>query len=854
MLPLPSRLLLILSALLLAWSVQAQKVTRVKGQVLDAKTGETIPFADIGFRGTSIGVSTDENGEYSIETRFPSDSLECSYLGYEDQVKVVEIGRRNKIDFYLSDQTLELKTVDIVAKKQKYSKKNNPSLEFAKKITKNRDKNRLKSLPFYSYDKYDRLSMDINNITEDFKDNKIFDGLEFMWEYIDTSDVNGKTYLPFFIREVLSKVYYRKEGNDKKEYREAMRYSKLSDNIDENSLNAVLDVLYSDIDIYSDEISLLENQFVSPLAPDGVDFYRYYIIDTTYHRGREVVNLAFIPAIKGNLGFVGNILVTNDGRYTVLKVEMGIVDDINLNWVRDIKITQEFDAIDTMFVLTKDKVVIDYSLAENGLGAYGTKDIDYSNYSFEPPADMSVFSPLEKVIDNPAGLEKPDSYWSGEELYNPSEANLQTYRLADELRSNRKYQRYLTIGRILATGFMEVGPVDLGPIATFASFNDVEGFNPRFGGETNFNFSKKIKLQGYLGRAFETEEWKYSTGVTYTFNDDFKENPRHFIQLTATRESVFPGQDLEFFSPNNFLLSFQRGRTTNMLLDRTFGGRYRREFNGYAYEVGLRHKRRERYGTLRMDIADPVVDQVSSLKFITQREAYVGIRYAPNEQFIQGQTKRTQLYNEWPIFNLNVSVGEASFGTETEPYTKIYLNIFQQIEWTKLGTTDIILDAGRTYGDLPYLLQYIPRGNQTYAYQLSSFNLMNFLEFTTDEFVSLKFEHFFYGYFLNRIPLIRKLKLREVISFKGIYGSLSSDNDPNRNPDEIQYSLDELGGVTTFSLDGQPYLEASFGLTNIFRALRVDIVKRFNYLDHPNMPTFFGTRGLGLRATFMVEF
>lgn len=832
----------------------AQKVTRVRGQVIDAKTGEVISFADVGFKGTSVGVSTDDNGEYVIETRFPSDSLVCSFLGYDTQVKYVEEGKRTKIDFYLSDASLQLVTVDILAKKQKYSKKNNPSLEFAKRITQNRDKNRLKSLPYYSYDKYDRLSMDINNITDKFKANKLFKDLDFVWDYIDTSSVNGKTYLPFFIREILSKVYYKKDGNTEKEYREAMRYSKLSDNIDENSLNAIFDALYTDIDIYADEIALLENQFVSPLAPDGVNFYRYYILDTITFRGQDVVDLAFIPAIKGNMGFVGNIFVTTDGKYTVLKVDMGVVKDINLNFARDVEIIQEFEQVGDQFVLTKDKVTIDFALADNGLGAYGTKEVDYSNYSFEPPSDMSVFDPLEKVINNPDGLEKPDAYWQTEPLYNPSAANLKTYDLADELRGNRKYQRYLTIGRIMASGYMEAGPFDLGPVATFASFNAVDGFNPRFGGETNYNFSRRIKVQGYLGRAFATEEWKYSAGLIYSFNREYKTNPRHYIQLTAERESVFPGQDLEFFSPNNFLLSFQRGRATNMLLDRTFGIRYRKEFNGYAYEIGARQKKRQRYGTLTMDILEADGGQPLSLDHITTTEGYIQLRYAPNEQFLQGQNKRRQLYNEWPIFNLDVIYGQATVGNRDIPYTKLYLNIFQQIEWTKIGTTDIIFDAGKTFGDLPYVLQFIPRGNQTYAYQLSSFNLMNFMEFAADQYVALKFEHFFYGYFLNRVPLIKKLKLREVISFKGVYGSLSDENNPNLNRDEIQYSLDELGDVTTFALGSEPYLEASFGLTNIFRALRVDIIKRFNYLDQPNLPTFFGTKGLGLRATFMVEF
>jgi hypothetical protein len=835
-------------------SLQAQDVTKVRGKVYDVNTGEVIPFATVSFKGTSIGVTTEDDGSYSIDTRFATDTLECSFLGYKVMRKVVRPFEKQTINFAMQDESLKLNTVDIIGKKAKYSKKNNPALELAKKITKNKDKNRLKGLDYYQYDQYERVSLDLNNITEDFKNQFIIRDFDWIWEYMDTSEVNGKTYLPVFLREIIGTKYFKKDGNEEKEYRKAMRYSNLSDRLDVGSLNDGLDLLYNEIDIYSDEIPLLEAQFVSPLSGAGPNFYRYYIIDTLIDRGMEVINLAFIPAVKGNLGFVGNIFVSNDDRYTVMKVDMGIVKDINLNFIRDLKIVQEFEQLGDNFIKTKDKVVVDYSLTENSLGAFGSREVEYSNYSFERPKDMSIFASLEKVINNPNGLIQPPSYWENEPLYNPSIQNLRTYEMADRLRADPRYRTYLAIGRAIGAGFIKTGPFDVGPIATFISFNDVEGLNSRFGGETNFDFSKKVKIQAYGAYAQRTKEWKYSTGITYTFNKDFITNPRHFVQFTAERESIFPGQDLEFFNPNNFLLSFQRGRTTNMLLDRTLHGRYRNEQNGYAFEVGARHKKRMPYGTLAFSIDDSIEGQPLTLDYISTIESYIGLRYAPNEQFIQGQAKRTQLYNEFPIINLNFAHGRASVGSNDINYSRLSLNIFKQIEWTTIGTTDIIMDAGKTWGRLPYLLQFIPRGNQTYAYQLGSFNMMNFLEFANDQFVSLKFEHFFYGYFLNRLPLIKRLKLREVISFKGLYGALSDANNPNFNPDMIQFSNDENGVPTTYVMDGDPYIEASIGLTNIFKFLRLDVVKRFTYLDQPNLPELWGQKGMGIRATFLVEF
>lgn len=831
----------------------AQDVTKVRGQVYDAKTGETIPFATIVFQGTTIGTSTDLDGKYSIDTRFASDSLTCTFLGYQSQTVAISKGDKQDVNFALSDETLKLNTVDIIAKKKKYSKKNNPSLELAKKITKNRELNRLKGQDYYAYDQYEKVRLDLNNITQQFKDRAIFTGFDFLWEYIDTSEVNGKTYLPVFLREIMSTVYYKKEGNKTKEYRHAQRNSNFSDRLDIGSLNSAIDILYNDIDIYESEIPILEQQFVSPLAPAGVDFYRYYIIDTLELKGKEVINLAFIPAVKGNLGFVGNIYVSNDDRYTVSKVDMGIVKDINLNFVRDMRIIQEFVEEQGRFVKTKDEVVIDYALTENSVGAYGTRDVHYDNFRFTEPTDPGIFSPLENVIDNPEGLLQPDTYWETNALYRPTIQDVKAYEMVDRLRNNGRYKTYLALGRAVSSGFIQWGPIDYGPLATLVSFNDVEGLNLRFGGKTNKHFSKKWKLQAYGARAFDTEEWKYSAGLTYSFNDYWGTNPRHFIQLSAERESVFPGQELQYFSPNNFLLSFQRGNATRMLLEESYRARYRRELNGYAYEVGGVRKKRLPYGSLDFSLSDQYEgpDQVSD---ITTTEGYLAIRYAPNEQFLQGETKRRQLYNEFPIINLRFSHGLAEFGQRSERYSKIHLNMFKQFEWTTMGTTDIIVEGGKTWGNIPYLLQYIPRGNQTYAYQLPSYNMMNFLEFATDQFASIKMEHFFYGYFLNRIPLIRRLKLRELITFKAVYGSLSDANNPDLNPDHIQFAKDADGQPTTFVLGKEPYMEASIGLTNILKFLRVDLVQRLNYLDQPNLPTLFGRKGMGIRATFVVEF
>lgn len=848
-----SRIILTLSLILFVLSLNAQKVTRIRGKVFDAQTGEALPFVDVGLKGTNVGVSTDLDGNYNIETRFPSDTVFASFLGYETQYFPITLDKTNKITFRLQSESLKIETVEIKEKKTKYSKKNNPALELAKKVIGNKYTNSLKGKDYYSYNQQEKINIDINNITEDFKNTRFIRKFDFMWDYIDTSEINGKTYLPIFMRETLSSIHYKRDGNTLKERRKAAKYTEIEESLDPQTVNDALDALYQDIDVYEEKIDLLDQQFVSPFAKAGDDFYRYYIIDTTEVNDKEAINLAFIPAVKGNFGFTGNIYVSNDGKFTVLKVDMGIIQGINLNFVRDLRIIQEFEAYGEDYIKIKDELVIDYAITDNSFGLYGSRTLYFSDYDFTKPEDESVFDGLEKIIYEEGATEKSVDYWADNRIRPLEQNDVELYAMIDTLKNDEYYKRYVYLSKVIVTGYAAMGPVSAGPIATFVSFNRVEGLNLRFGLETNENFSQKFQMQGYVARATRTNEWKYSGGFTYSFRDNFNMNPRHFLRFTLERESSFPGQDLQFFSPDNFFLSFQRGEANKMLLTKTYELNYVHEMNGFSYHVDLRRKQRMPYGALeffKYDIDGNKVFQED----VTTSEATIGFRYAPNEQFLQSKKKRTQIFNQYPIITVNYTHGFKDILNGQYDFNKVKLNIFKQYEWLTAGTSNIVIDAGKTWGDVPYILQDIPRGNQTYAYQLTSYNMMNFLEFVTDQFVSINAEHYFYGLFLNRIPGVRRLKLREVVSFKAFYGSLSDRHNPNLNPELLQFPLNADGNPSTFLIGSQPYMEASIGFTNILKILRFDIVQRLNYLDQPGIPALFGNKGLGIRVRTHIEF
>lgn len=835
-------------------SLSAQSVTKVSGKVIDANTKELLPFVNVTFKGTNVGVSTDIDGVYELSTRFPSDTLVATYIGYEDQSFVIKIGEKQTVEFKLQSSGVALKQIVVTEKKGKYSRKNNPSLELAKKVTANAYQNHLKGLPHYQYDQHEIVRMDLNNITDAFKERRFIRNLDFLWEYIDTSEINGRTFLPVFLREIVSTHYYRNQPESEKEYRHAVNYTNIIEKIGINSINNAIDALYTDVDIYADVIPLLENQFVSPLSNVSPGYYRYYIQDTTIVNGREAINLAFIPEVKGSLGFIGNMYISNDERYTVLKIDMGVVKDINLNFVRDLRVIQEFKPYGENFIKTKDEVIIDYSVTSDGLGVYGNKTVYYDQFKFDP-IDDEKFSTVNNVINNPDGLNQNNAYWQENRIGELSKNDLDTYQLRDTLVNDKYFNRYLKLGGILVSGFIPAGPIEFGPWATFFSFNDVEGFQPKLGAWSTYGFSKKLLLKAYVSYGTRTEQWKYSTEATWTFNNNYRDNPRHFIKALAEKASSFPGQDLLSINPDNVYLSFRRGETTRMLLTDKYELMYEKGVDGFSFNIGARHKNIMPYGSTTFLALDPINEEQLEFSAVQTNEVFGMFRFAPNEQYVQGKQYRTQLLNEYPIFTLNYTLGLDAVGGGDYNYTRVGLNIFKQYEWTRLGTTDITFDSGKTWGNVPYLLNYIPSGNQTYGYFLNAYNLMNFLEFSTDQYVSLNVEHSLYGLVFNRIPLLRRLKLREIVTFKGLYGSLADGNNPLLDPTLLQFTEGESGGQATFALEGdQPYIEASFGLSNIFKVLRVDLIKRFTQLDNPNLPTLFGVKGMGVRAKFFVEF
>ncbi len=827
----------------------SQKMTRVRGTVVNSKTKEPIPFANIIFVGKNIGTTTDYRGNYSLETQWASGSIKVAYIGYKNSIKKIIKGKSQTVNFELEPENFKIDEVVVKSRRKRYRNKNNPAVALIKKVIENKDKNRKERFDYYEYDKYEKVEFDLNNITEKFRKKRAFKKYQFIFNYVDTSEINGKPYLPVFLQETLSKVYYRRSPKTNKEFVFGSKSVGSKDYIDSEGTDMMVDYLYQDINLYDNDITLLTNQFISPLSTISPVIYKFRILDTVAVNNRSCIKLAFQPRNKLDFAFVGNLYVTNDKYYSVVKVEMGIANEINLNFVSDLHISQEFDFIDdTCWILTKDELIIDFNIGKKAAGMYGKRLVYYDNYVFDKKRGDTIYSGLDKTIREDNYDKKDDVYWEKSRLTELSEQEENIYSMVDSVQHVPAFKRTMDILTLLVAGYWNFGKINVGPVNTFYSFNDVEGFRLRIGGRTSDKFSKRLRLDGYALYGFKDEKYKYSGSIIWSLNKKpIQANPKHSISAMYQVETNFPGMEMQFINEDNFLLSFKRGVADKLLYYEMFKIEHFKDWkNGFSTTFNIKRLKQEPGGTLRFDYDD------KSVKSITTSEITGVIRFAPNEKYIQGYNYRTPILGKYPIMQISYTQGLEALRNADYTYGKLSFNLFKRIHTAPLGFTNFELEAGKIFGSgIPFPLLFVHRANQTYSYQLHSYNMMNFLEFVSDEYVSVFAEHHFYGFFFNKIPLLKKLKWREIISVKGIYGGVTDKNNPNITSGLMKFPTDETDGkenTTTYTLTQKPYIEISAGIGNIFKFFRIDVVKRVTYLNNPNVSEY------GIRARFKFDF
>lgn len=804
------------------------------GVVKDSLTGRAITEAVIRTdAGKTVG-KTNEKGEFSIVISQDIKSIRISSIGYNQ--KIIKIsGAEDYLNVFLQESFVELAEVKI--KKKRYRNKDNPAVELIRKVIENKSSNRNSGYEYLNYKEHEKVRIGFANTKERLLKSPVLKIFPALKNYFDSTRLEGRVFLPLWVQEHLNE-YFQTPGDLVKNVLEE-KTVKLDDNIfDNEGLKMMIAHAYQPFDIYENNMMFITNQFISPISDLAPSFYMFDLLDTVEVNGEKYAKLLFTPRNSTDLLFWGDMKIALSS-YGVSEINLRTAKGINLNWVRNLEITQRFQKnTEGRFNLVISNVAMEFSITPKMHESFLTERIvSYLDYKINEPFNMkgskSLEKPISKTIEENIGVDSSD--------YDDK-----IYTMLDSLKETKRFKTITNLVGLAAYGYFNAGKyLEIGTVYTFLGKNQLEGFRPRFGLRTMPSFSNKVFLEGFGAYGLKDEKWKYMGSVTYSFSGKNKYVfPMKNITATYRSDVEVPGNNLRYVEDHSFLLNIGRGEINKWLYYKRFTLRYVQEFeNRLSYKIGLDHKIQNPGGGLAF-VNENTGAIVSDL---TTAEIKGEFRYAPHERFYQGKTSRSSVTTRYPIFTIRGSVGLKGFLGGQYNFQKLSLNVDKRFFLSPVGFTDATFETAGTFGKkLPFPLLDIMLANQSYTFQEHSFNMMNFMEFVADRFVAVKLEHNFNGSILNKVPLLSKLKFREFATFKVLYGGLSTQNKPGNGNNLFEFPTDSDGNVSTFNFHKAPYMEGSVGVGNIFKFFRVDVVKRFTYLNHPNVPSV----GIRVRADF----
>jgi len=796
--------------------------TKVSGIVVD-NDNQPVPYANIVFKNSNQGTVSNEDGHFYIESANTYTALLVSFVGFD--TKEVPLPKAVNYDFKVTLSEGK-KLQEVVVYSGKTSKKNNPALEILRKIWARKRKNGLNMFQQYQMEKYEKVEFDMNTIDSAFMKKKIFKGMEFIFNQVDTSKITGKTYLPIFINEALSDVY---GDNVQKKVKEILKANKNSGFDSNQQLIAFIKDLYADYNIYNNYIAFFDKSFTSPLSRTGIDVYNYVLTDSAYIDKKWCYNIVFYPRRKNELTFKGDFWV-NDSTWAIKTINMAVTKSANINWVKDIYIEQEFEVMnDSVFLLTKDYMMSDFALnkKEQSKGVYGKRTTYFRNHEFNKPKPKAFYIDEVNYIDNEVYARSND-YWNENRFEKLTKDELGVYKMLDTLKTVKKFQQLYNLVSILGSGFIPIGHLDYGPIFSSVGYNEVEGIRLRTGGRTYFGPNDPWRLQGYTAYGFKDNKFKY--GLSGKWMVDKKNriiisagNRRDVEQIGASLTSTNDVLGRSFASSSLFTTG-SNGKLTNINLSNV--AVEMEPVKNLTFQTGFSY--RTLVSASPTFSLDYYVDAAKTItkSDVKQSEANVQIEYTPKRKTIGYGVERSDVDNPFSRFFINYSHGfKGAFNSDFQ-YEKIQLYYKQPVIIGAIGRSNFIVELGKTYGKVPLGLLSIVPGNQTYFSIENTFNNLNFYEFVTDEYATMQWNHNFQGKIFARVPFLRKLNWREIVGVRAVYGTVSDQNKAI-NASGLIYQAPE-----------KAYWEYSAGIGNIFKVFRIDFSWRGNYLNAPDANKF----------------
>ena len=788
------------------------QTTTVSGKIVDAITREPLPFVNLIFKGTTDGATTDIEGIYTITTNTPSDSIIVSYVGYTKVTRAIKKGMVQQLNIALS-QGVDL--MEIVVKPGE-----NPAHRILRKIIAHKYANDREKLEAYQYEVYNKVEFDLNNLSEDFQHNRLLKPFSFIFDDIDSSNAKEKPYLPVFMTEAISDYYYRKTPRVRNEI---IRASKVA-GVENASVSQFMGDMYQNVNIYDNTILVFGKNFISPISDNALLFYKFYLIDSTVLDGHKCYQLQFKPKFKQDLAFTGNLWAT-DTSFAIKQVEMSMSPEANINFINSTSVVQTYTLVDSAWMMQKERLVIDFNpypikqKKKQMMGIYGRKTASYNHFKINQPQPDAFYSFSDNLKVAEDAFNKNEEFWSQSRHDTLSKNEKQIYKMVDTLQTLPAYKTWIDIIQIFATGYKIQGNFEYGPYYNTYSYNSIEGNRFRLGGRTSNKFSKWYEFSGYVAYGTLDQKFKYSLGLRAFLE---KKPHRTMVGMYYKNDNEILGQSQNGFTVDNILASVFRITPLRNLTNvrQTYGYVERMWFNGFSTNLSFYNRIMRPLGTFHYEYYKKP-DEIAWKEEITTSEIRFLTRFAYNEKYIDGEFTRVSLSTHYPILQAQYTLGIKNLFGSDYNYHKLSINLDDRIRINPIGYFDYILTYGKIWGQVPYPLLELHGGNETYIYDIYAYNSMNYYEFGSDEYASATIAHHFDGFFLNKIPLMRKLKWREVVGGKAVIGRV---NDKNRQQ--------LIFPSTLHALDHGPFMEVTAGIENIFKIFRIDGVWRLTYLDH----------------------
>ena len=842
---------------------------QIHGTVVDSETGDPIPYLNIYYDGKGMGTITDMEGRYSIEYHSGWNELTFSMVGYTTQVIKVSAQTRELNIKMRSDLMLE--EVIVKPKKEKYSRKNNPAVELMKKVISSKKKTNLEQNDFYRYNKYQKITLAVNNITADsLRESWLFKKYPFFRDQVEVCDVTNKNILPLSIDETVSEKVYRKEPHSEKTYIRGINSGGVNELFSTGDmLTTVLKDVFQDIDIYQDRFRFLQYPFDSPVSEAGINFYKFYIMDTVYVDKEKCFHLSFVPNNPQDFGFTGHLYILADSTYRVKESQLNLPKKTDINFVDNMIIDQKFGELPTgEWVLLEDDMLCELSYLKKVLGSYQVRRTTrYFDFSFDPIPE-SMFKRKEKEIKDVNAMMRNEMYWSQyrQEELTKSETRMGSF--VDDLTKIKGFKYIIFVLKALIENFVETSTpdskVDIGPINTIISSNYIDGLRLRGSLQTTAKLHPHLFLKGYYAYGFKDQKSKYMGEVEYSFNKKEylpREYPKNSLTLTYQYDNMLPSDKFISTDKDNVFTALKVCSVDQYNYERKATLKYEREREfGLKTTAMFRHANYEPCGELfyrtmagestlqsaldRQELAGQKwVKSPFNTHDITVTEMSFGLRYAPGETFVNTKQRRLPVNLDAPEFTLQHTLalkgvlgGDYTYNmTEASAYKRFWLS-----SW---GNIDVYLKGGIQWNKVPFPLLIMPAANLSYIIQDETFNLINNMEFLNDRYASLDVSWNMQGKLFNRIPLLKKLKWREFIGVKCLWGTLTDKNNPFLEQNRYDNTLMmfpghyDMNGVYQYSSNvmdpKKPYVEITAGIHNIFKLLHVEYVRRLNYNELP---------------------